>query len=225
MGPYSYPVSYLIPRPHSHATIRRLRLLNIRQPQRVFLVRDGLEFPRFAARSPAIKPANSGEPTQIHLALTGTPGEMLVQWVSGPVEVPRVRWAPEEEGLEAAAWRTTDAETRTYTRADLCGAPANGSGWLDPGSLHAARLGGLRPGRRYRYVVGSEAGGWSAPASFQAGAGPDEEVAIIATADLGQTEADGSLEVDAIAPASRQTTDRLAAEELNASLLVRGWVV
>ena len=73
--------------------------------------------------------------------------------------------------------------------------------------------------------MGSEAGGWSAPASFQAGAGPDEEVTIIATADLGQTEADGSLEVDAIAPASRLTTDRLAAEELNASLLVRAWVL
>jgi hypothetical protein len=46
--------------------------------------------------------------------------------------------------------------TKTYTRADLCGAPANGTGYFDPGSLHTAAMTGLQPSTKYYYIYGSD---------------------------------------------------------------------
>jgi hypothetical protein len=39
---------------------------------------------------------------------------------------------------------------------DMCGGPAAGEGWLDPGSLHSATLSGLKPDTEYFYTYGSE---------------------------------------------------------------------
>lgn len=39
---------------------------------------------------------------------------------------------------------------------DMCGGPAAGEGWLDPGSLHRAVLSGLQPDTEYFYTYGSE---------------------------------------------------------------------
>ena len=36
----------------------------------------------------------------------------------------------------------------------MCGAPANSTGWVDPGWLNYAALTGLQPGTRYYYAVG-----------------------------------------------------------------------
>ncbi|RMZ57116.1 hypothetical protein APUTEX25_002348 [Auxenochlorella protothecoides] len=124
------------------------RLLNLRQPQRFYFLRDGLALPVFAAHSRAVAPLDPGEPTQVHLALTGRPSEVKVLWVSGP------------------------------------------------------------------------GGAWSEVASFLGPPGPDAEVHILAMADLGQTEVDGSVEVDAIAPASLLTSLRLAQEAAGATLMV-----
>lgn len=73
-------------------------------------------------------------------------------------------------------------------------------------------------------------GGWSEEAGFVGplGADPEREVEFLAVADLGQTEVDGSLEIDAIAPMSGLTIDRMQRELLgrNSSFLVgagRGW--
>ena len=40
----------------------------------------------------------------------------------------------------------------------MCGGPAAGEGWLDPGSLHRAVLHGLQPDTVYFYTYGSEVG-------------------------------------------------------------------
>lgn len=50
------------------------RLLNMRQPLRFALVRNGLELPLVAAWSQEIEVARPNEPTQGHLALTGREG-------------------------------------------------------------------------------------------------------------------------------------------------------
>ncbi len=41
---------------------------------------------------------------------------------------------------------------------DMCGGPAAGEGWLDPGSLHRAVLTGLAPDTEYFYIFGDEVG-------------------------------------------------------------------
>ena len=42
----------------------------------------------------------------------------------------------------------------TYTVADMCGAPANASGFVGPGALNYAIMAPLSPGARYFYRVG-----------------------------------------------------------------------
>ncbi len=48
------------------------------------------------------------------------------------------------------------ATTKTYTRAEICAGPANGTGYFDPGSLHTAAMTGLQPSTKYYYVYGSD---------------------------------------------------------------------
>ena len=54
------------------------------------------------------------------------------------------------------------ATTRTYSSSDLCGAPANGTGFRDPGYVHVARLGNafsdVQPGTRVVYELTDDTG-------------------------------------------------------------------
>jgi hypothetical protein len=67
-------------------------------------------------------------------------------------------------------------------------------GWIEPGTFHYALLSGLHPGHRYHYRFGSDADGFSDDFSFLAPPkhGPNHEVRILAMADMGQSEPDGS---------------------------------
>lgn len=60
-----------------------------------------------------------------------------------------------------------DAASDTYTAADMCGFPANSSGYLAPGYTNFATWKLLTPGYKYYYFVGSTASGFSAIKSFQ----------------------------------------------------------
>jgi hypothetical protein len=77
---------------------------------------------------------------------------MVVQWVTKNSSNPTVKWgtSPGTHTYTAAA------SSSTYTRQELCGAPANAEGFVDPGLFHAALLEGLEPGQRYYYIVGDE---------------------------------------------------------------------
>ena len=75
---------------------------------------------------------------------------MLLQWATLNRSEPQVRWGL-QPGIDE--W-TVASNVSTYARGDMCGAPANASGWSDPGLLHQALLTGLQPGTRYYYIVG-----------------------------------------------------------------------
>ena len=75
-----------------------------------------------------------------------------MQWVTRDAGKPQVRWGTARGRLEHAA----PGDSSTYTAADLCGAPANTSGWMDPGWLHGAVMAGLQPSTRYWYQYGDE---------------------------------------------------------------------
>lgn len=188
----------------------RFRLLNMRAPLRFAFLRNGLATPLVAAWSQALTFERPNEPTQGHLTLTSGQGEMRVQWVSRDARQPAVQWGTAPDALDSSA----AGDSLTYTRADMCGAPANASGWMDPGTLHGAVMGGLRPGVRYHCRYGDEEGGdWSEVASFVAppGPGPDATVRLFAIADLGQAEEDGSMEASDMLQ-SRGTVARMAAD-------------
>ena len=50
--------------------------------------------------------------------------------------------------------RQNNGSFTTYTQLQMCGAPANGSGWVDPGFLNFAAMTDLLPSTRYYYSVG-----------------------------------------------------------------------
>ena len=77
----------------------------------------------------------------------------MVQWVTRDAgAAPTVRWGTSPDVLAAAA----SGDSLTYSRADMCGAPANASGWMEPGMLHGAVMGGLQPLTAYYYQYGDE---------------------------------------------------------------------
>jgi hypothetical protein len=147
---------------------------------------------------------------------------MMVQWVTRDRGSPGVRWGRHPGRYTASA----PGDSATYARADMCGPPANASGWAEPGWLHGAVMGGLQPGQRYYYRYGDlsadDEGAWSGEEAFVAPPAPgsDAAVTLLAVADLGQAEVDGSMEASEMLP-SLATTARLAAEvEAGAQLLV-----
>lgn len=77
-----------------------------------------------------------------------------MQWVTRDAGSPAVRWGTRSGAHEWSA----AGDSLTYTRADMCGAPANASGWVDPGWLHGAVMAGLQPSTTYFYQYGDEVG-------------------------------------------------------------------
>lgn len=46
--------------------------------------------------------------------------------------------------------------TATYSIANMCTGPVQGTGYFDPGSIHTANMTGLTPSTRYYYIYGSD---------------------------------------------------------------------
>lgn len=110
---------------------------------------------RVLVSSPAVGFNEYNAPHHLHLALTGKPGEMLVQWTSAVEEGPIVRWGLSPTTLT----NTVQANTTMMTPGDLCpDSPAANEGWIDPGFQHTALLKGLVPETTYFYSVGDQVG-------------------------------------------------------------------
>lgn len=191
-----------------------LRLVNLRADIRVVLVRGGPDQPAVVARGPVIRNRNPNEPSGIHLMRTRSPSEMLVQFTTRDAAQPVAQYGRAGGALEF----TVPARSATYGASDMCGGPASGEGFLDPGMLHTALLTGLQPGERYRYRVGDAASGlFSAEYSFRGAPapGPDQTVHILTLADQGVGEVDGSFAAMEYRPAAdvaaRAIVDGLAA--------------
>lgn len=189
----------------------RFRMLNMRADMRFVFVRGGPVAPQIVASSEVLQLLHPNEPTGVHLALTGNPSEMLVQWVTRDAGTPYVTWGTSPGKHDAGS--SSGLPPLTYTRQDVCGAPANGIGYMDPGVMQRAVMSGLQSGQRYYYVVGDkDADTWSAEFSFVAppAPGPHSSASFFAIADLGQTDVDGSNE--GIEMVSSLPTTRLMAQ-------------
>nr|ADE77318.1 unknown [Picea sitchensis] len=100
------------------------------------------------ARSDGVSFRNLNDPAQLHLAFTSNQDEMRVMFLTKDAIKSSVRYGLDENEMD----RVAEARSVTYTRSEMCDAPANTSlGWMDPGYIHDAVMQGLEPGKRYFY--------------------------------------------------------------------------
>ena len=85
---------------------------------------------------------------------------VIAQWTTRDYGHPMVQWGAQPGG---PMQRQNNGSFSTYTQLQMCGAPANGSGWVDPGFLNYAAMTDLQPSTRYYYAVGDPVGDALAP--------------------------------------------------------------
>eukprot|EP00249_Psilotum_nudum_P019448 c27256_g1_i1 orf=818-2812(-) len=125
---------------------------------------------------------NFNEPTQIHLSLTSSSGQMRVMFVIRDPLQSYVRYGPETDRLDS----TTEASFMTYRQFDMCDAPANtNKGWREPGYIFDGLMENLEPGKQYFYQVGSDEGGWSKVFSFISASSDLDETFAFLFGDMG----------------------------------------
>lgn len=167
------------------------RLLNLRTDMRFMLISGGLRNPSAEAEGPIIHVHSSDIPTGIHLLVGERPSETRVQWTTARPGSPAIKFGTRSGQLEFLV----PAMTTTYSRDDLCGAPATTAGWLDPGQINTGSMTELASNTRYYYAVGDlETDTWSEEYTFMShpGIGADVSVSFLAVADQGVGEPDGS---------------------------------
>jgi len=82
---------------------------------------------------------NFNEPLRPRIIPSGDPNIFKLLWSSATSQRPIARY-----GFAPGVYdHTSDASTSTFTREQMCGAPANTVGWRDPGLIHTAELIGL----------------------------------------------------------------------------------
>jgi hypothetical protein len=151
-------------------------------------------------------------PQQLHTAPGANETTAVVQWVTKDTASPRLRWGSAPDALTAG---DVAATTSTYTRADLCGAPAATKGWTDPGALHRATVTGLaRGGPRIFFEAYDGADPSTPPArgSYTPPPPPASPTRILYMADVGAAGADGAASGGWSFPTSRNTSASLAAD-------------
>jgi hypothetical protein len=89
-------------------------------------------------------------PSKARVVPTSDPTVFKVVWNSAQTLSPRLYWGPSPNRYTHSA----DAASYTYTRNDLCGAPAATYGFQDPGMFHAALMGPLGPREVVYYRFG-----------------------------------------------------------------------
>lgn len=165
------------------------QLYNYYEPVKFLFLRGGFGNKSYVAESAPISAGNPQQPTQVKLAFTEDPSEMRVTWIAQDEGHPYVRWGLDPDSLGFYQ----EANASTYFADDMCGAPANSTGWKTPGTILSAVMMDLEPNTRYYYAVGdAEAGTLTNPLSFLSAPGPDDTVKLLAFADVGQYNEDGS---------------------------------
>eukprot|EP00055_Hartaetosiga_balthica_P011519 m.52627 g.52627 ORF g.52627 m.52627 type:complete len:579 (+) comp7627_c1_seq1:64-1800(+) len=162
-------------------------LLNMREDVAFVLFSGGIVTPKAEAKSPSISFTDNGIPRGIVLALTGNHDEMRVSWTADN----NVGGALYYGIVGDVEKHTITADANTYTTDDLCGDPARTQGWRDPGYLYSVVIKGLKPGQQVWYqCINGDFNSEIHTFSVSQPANPKASVRILATADVGASEAD-----------------------------------
>lgn len=198
---------------NSGKTTLRFQLINQRSDFSFALFSGGLENPKLIAVSNVVSFANPKAPVYPRLSQGKTWNEMAVTWTSGydiDEALPFVEW-----GLKNRHQTRSPAGTLTFSRNDMCGAPARTFGWRHPGYIHTSFLKELWPNSEYTYKLGHQLFDgtyvWSKTYSFRASPYPGQNSLqqVIIFGDMGKAERDGSNEYANYQPGSLNTTDQL----------------
>ncbi|CAK0862785.1 unnamed protein product [Prorocentrum cordatum] len=171
------------------------RILNYRSDL-IFRLFRGWERPVFIAESSRIAVRAPGHPTGVRLSLTDAAGEVAITWTStrAQEEGAAVKYAVlDSDGHIVRSGVARASGMASYTRSELCGAPASAEGFRDPGAFYTAKVKDLEPGSTVSYRVGSDLeGGWSRDFLFRAPPAPGARTKIFAFGDLGEHPRDDS---------------------------------
>lgn len=166
-------------------------LINMYEDVQFYLFKEDITSPTSAASSQVISFAST-PPLRGHLTPTADNSAVAVTWNTATDGGDSVVQYGTSSG--APYPNSAPAVTTTYTASDLCGPPANGQGWFPPHVWNTAVMTDLSPATTIYYRYGSASGGWSDEYSFTSApvTGPDTPVSILAYADMGMAELDGS---------------------------------
>ena len=194
-----YPVKYVsVTSDDSGSGESILFLLNMRTSYTIAYFTGDFDNPILVAVSDPLDFDSYDIPMQIHLAYSSDPTEMVVQWTTAQNSTQTLNY-----GLAADNLNNTigddDVFTTSYTADDMCGDPANSTGWHDPGFMQSAVVVNLQPNTEYFYqIVDVDTQTQSDILSFYSAPVPSAstEVDFLIFGDLGQVEVDGSSEAD-----------------------------
>ncbi len=124
----------------------------------------GKQIARFtlgASTEPIMIKDGTTQPTNIHLAFTKDPSEMMVQFATGAEGTPIVAYHQDEDlvmgGNMTAGLLMNQGESTTYEAQDMCQKPAiveEPGKFSSPGILHSVVMSTLDPNTRYYYKIG-----------------------------------------------------------------------
>lgn len=164
------------------------------------LFSNGSAFPIELAASKPLTFTDADAPRHLHLAHAAATAagdaQMRVMWASSTLQDDAVvQWGLAPGQLSSNA----SATPATYTRAKLCGPPANAHGFWQPPWFYSATVpvgasDSLPPLSRVYYRCGSNRTGWTAERSFRTPQPPSaiSTLHITTIADVGESYIDGS---------------------------------
>lgn len=98
---------------------------------------------------------NNNEPLKPRIVPTGDYNKFKLLWSSASSSQPLLKWGTKSNSYD----KVVEASTSSIDRGELCGSPANSTGWFDLGLIHEAMLEGMEPlaNQKIYYKFGDEA--------------------------------------------------------------------
>lgn len=122
----------------------------------ILLCKGGLKAPTVVASSKTIVSFQDvNQPLRPRVVPTGNTNVLKLLWGSATSTEPELRW-----GTTSGNYVTTvSASTTTFTKLQMCGPPANTTGWRNPGLIHSAEFTGMNAlaNQKLFYIFGDSA--------------------------------------------------------------------